>query len=62
VPIINHLSTLDKKVTREDGTYCFVICPTRELCVQVVKAAQILLKSCISIVCGEIMVISLEIS
>ena len=40
LPILNHLTSLEPKIQRADGTFCIVICPTRELCIQCIEIAQ----------------------
>ena len=56
IPLIQNLLSRENKVSRDDGCYTFVICPTRELCIQVVENANLILKRFIYIVCGAIMV------
>lgn len=57
VPIINTLVNMPQKIDRTDGTYVLVLCPTRELCLQVLNTATNLLRAFVYIVPGAIMVI-----
>jgi len=55
VPIIHQLGEREEKIKREDGTFCVIICPTRELCIQVVETCKQALKNLVHIVVGAIM-------
>ena len=55
--MINELGLREPKLQRSEGTYAFIICPTRELCVQVVEASKAVVKSFIHVVIGAIMVL-----
>ena len=52
VPILNQLLNFEQKIDRKDGTYVLIICPTRELCIQVVNVYQKLMQYLPWIVCG----------
>lgn len=54
VPIINDLMNLKPAISRNDGTRCLVIAPTRELCAQISEVLQILTSCCVRIVGGSI--------
>ncbi|KAL4442262.1 hypothetical protein ABPG74_005603 [Tetrahymena malaccensis] len=57
VPIISNLVHMgtDQKITREDGSYVFVICPTRELCIQCEEVAQLVTKKSKYLITGCLM-------
>lgn len=58
IPLIEHLhnySINSELITREKGTYCIILSPTRELCVQIDIELQKLLKLFHFIVCSTIM-------
>ena len=57
VPILNMLAKNEQKIKRGDGTYSFVLCPTRELCIQVLNTANLLLNAFVHVVAGALMVI-----
>ena len=56
VPILNSLAKSQEKVQRGDGTYSFILCPTRELCIQVLTTANALLNAFVHVVAGSLMV------
>jgi len=45
----------EEKINRDNGTYCIMFSPTRELCVQIELELQKLLKLFNYVVCGTIM-------
>ena len=45
----------EEKISRENGTYCIIFSPTRELCVQIELELKKLLKLFYYVVCGSIM-------
>lgn len=58
VPLLEYLSKKsleEEKITRENGTYCIIFSPTRELCVQIELELKKLLKLFYYVVCGAIM-------
>ena len=58
IPLFEFLSQYSlntEKITRENGTYCIIFSPTRELCVQIEMEIQKLLKLFYYVVCGSIM-------
>lgn len=56
VPIFNLLMKKTEKISREKGTFALILCPTRELCIQVDEESKKLLsKAAIWIVHGAIM-------
>lgn len=57
VPLIEMFSKLSlsgDKVKRENGTYCIIFSPTRELCVQIEIELKKLLKLFFYVVCSTI--------
>lgn len=52
VPILNRLMNGQPKVKREDGTKVMIICPTRELCIQIHNTLLQIGKACVHIVSG----------
>ena len=52
---LSHHSLNKEKITRENGTYCIIFSPTRELCVQIEMEMKKLLKLFYYVVCGSIM-------
>lgn len=54
VPILNRLIQKPIKITRKQGCKILIICPTRELCLQIEKVLQLLTKACIWIVPGAL--------
>lgn len=57
VPLIEHLSVkslTEEKISRENGTYCIIFSPTRELCLQIEIELKKILKLFNFIVCGAI--------
>lgn len=57
VPLLEYLSKTSltqEKITRENGTYCIVFSPTRELCLQIEIELKKLLKLFYYVVCGTI--------
>jgi len=55
VPIINLLVKNEVKVERTHGAYAIVLCPTRELCIQVLNIANLLVQAFVNIVPGALM-------
>lgn len=56
VPIINILCKTEPKIDRSQGTLALVLCPTRELCIQVLNTATTLLNAFVHIIPGALMV------
>ena len=54
VPLLNRLIQKPIKITRKQGCKILIICPTRELCLQIEKVLQLLTKACIWIVPGAL--------
>lgn len=54
LPIYQDLLTLEKKVNRKDGMYTIIMCPTKELCLQVFEECQKMSAGCIWIVPGKV--------
>ncbi|KAI8110059.1 hypothetical protein M9435_001739 [Picochlorum sp. BPE23] len=54
IPIFDVLSKKEKKIQRCDGTLALIVCPTRELCLQVLDIATILSRRFAWIVPGSI--------
>ncbi|CAD8191871.1 unnamed protein product [Paramecium pentaurelia] len=54
VPLISHLMNSEVRITREQGTYILIVCPTRELSLQCVDAALKVGKKCPNIVVGAL--------
>jgi ATP-dependent RNA helicase DDX31/DBP7 len=57
VPLIEYLSVkslTEEKISRENGTYCIIFSPTRELCLQIEIELKKLTKLFNYIVCGAI--------
>lgn len=57
VPLLEYLSYKslnEEKITRENGTYCIIFSPTRELCMQIELELKKLLKLFYYVVCGTI--------
>ncbi|CAD8171906.1 unnamed protein product [Paramecium octaurelia] len=54
VPLISHLMNAEVRITREQGTYILIVCPTRELSLQCVDAALKVGKKCPNIVVGAL--------
>ena len=54
IPIFDVLSRKEKKIQRSDGTMALIVCPTRELCLQVLDIATILSRRFAWIVPGSI--------
>ncbi|CAK87800.1 unnamed protein product (macronuclear) [Paramecium tetraurelia] len=54
VPLISHLMSAEVRITREQGTYILIVCPTRELSLQCVDAALKVGKKCPNIVVGAL--------
>jgi ATP-dependent RNA helicase DDX31/DBP7 len=52
---LSHKSLNEEKITRENGTYCIIFSPTRELCVQIELELKKLLKLFYYVVAGSIM-------
>lgn len=58
IPLLEHFSKLSlsgNKIKRENGTYCVIFSPTRELCVQIEMELKKLLKLFFYVVSGTIM-------
>jgi ATP-dependent RNA helicase DDX31/DBP7 len=58
VPLLEYFSKKslnEEKISRENGTYCIIFSPTRELCVQIDLELRKLLKLFYYVVCGTIM-------
>ena len=55
VPILELLMKRSEKITRATGTLALILCPIRELCIQVAEEARKLSKAAIWIVNGAIM-------
>ncbi|EFC50369.1 predicted protein, partial [Naegleria gruberi] len=57
IPLIEMLyrQSLEKKISRDDGTFAIILAPTRELCVQVDKVLKKITSSLNFMVCGGIM-------
>lgn len=58
VPLLEYLSAKslqEEKISRENGTYCIIFSPTRELCVQIEIELRKLLKLFYYVVAGTIM-------
>ena len=55
IPILSALASKEKQIKREDGVFSVVLCPSRELCMQIQEQATLLTKSLIWIVPGAIM-------
>jgi ATP-dependent RNA helicase DDX31/DBP7 len=54
IPIFETLSTIKPNIQRSDGTQALILCPTRELCLQVLDIATILSRRFAWIVPGSI--------
>ena len=52
---LSHKSLSGEKINRENGTYCIIFSPTRELCVQIELELKKLLKLFYYVVAGTIM-------
>lgn len=55
LPAVQALICKEKRVHRNEGTYALVICPTRELCLQIWEVLSLLLKNYHWIVGGMVM-------
>lgn len=55
LPAVQALISMEKRVHRNEGTYALVICPTRELCLQIWEVLSLLLKNYHWIVGGMVM-------
>jgi len=53
-PIMNDLATIQPRISRADGTLALIICPTRELCLQVVDTLTLLSRRFFWIVPGSV--------
>jgi ATP-dependent RNA helicase DDX31/DBP7 len=53
-PIINDLATIEPRISRADGTLALIICPTRELCLQVLDTLTVLSRRFFWIVPGSV--------
>ena len=53
-PIMNDLATATPRITRADGTLALIICPTRELCLQVVDALTLIARRFVWVVPGAV--------
>ncbi|KAL4537162.1 hypothetical protein Ndes2526B_g04926 [Nannochloris sp. 'desiccata'] len=53
-PIMNDLATIAPRISRADGTLALIICPTRELCLQVVDTLTLLSRRFFWIVPGSV--------
>jgi ATP-dependent RNA helicase DDX31/DBP7 len=53
-PIMNDLATIQPRISRTDGTLALIICPTRELCLQVVDTLTLLSRRFFWIVPGSV--------
>lgn len=53
-PIMHELATASPRITRADGTLALVICPTRELCLQVVDALTLIARRFVWVVPGAV--------
>lgn len=54
IPILDNLAAKKKKLSRCDGTFALILCPTRELCLQVLDVATLLSRRFAWIVPGSI--------
>ena len=54
VPLLNELGNEPKNISRNDGVFSIILCPTRELCQQISEVATVLTKSLIWIVPGAV--------
>ena len=52
VPLLNQLIKVQPKIKREDGTKLLIICPARELCLQINNTLLKVGKACVHIVSG----------
>eukprot|EP00963_Diacronema_lutheri_P003438 scaffold283_cov316-Pavlova_lutheri.AAC.8 len=55
LPAVQALTSREKRVHRNEGTFAMVICPTRELCLQIWEVLSLLLKNYYWIVSGMVM-------
>jgi ATP-dependent RNA helicase DDX31/DBP7 len=53
-PIMHDLASIEPRITRADGTLALIICPTRELCLQVVDTLTLLSRRLFWIVPGSV--------
>jgi ATP-dependent RNA helicase DDX31/DBP7 len=53
-PIMHDLASIEPRITRADGTLALIICPTRELCLQVVDTLTLLSRRFFWIVPGSV--------
>ena len=53
-PIMNDLATAEPRISRADGTLALIICPTRELCLQVVDVLTLLARRFVWVVPGAV--------
>lgn len=52
VPLLNKLMTVQPRITRNDGIKILILCPIRELCLQIQNTLQNVGRACVNLVSG----------
>ena len=52
VPLLNKLMAVEPRITRNDGIKILILCPIRELCLQIQNALQNVGRACVNLVPG----------
>lgn len=52
VPLLNSLMAIQPKISRNDGCKLLIVCPIRELCLQIYKNLQDVGRACVNLVAG----------